>query len=124
MAAMILLLTLTGSLVVADSFVRFEVYNMGKIPLREIVISGRGGTARILKLAPGNRQTVSVACRGILGAAEGEIRIRYRMGDAIRTRIVYSARKEVTDDGVAIRIDESGARRSPGGLLFPPPGEP
>jgi len=123
-AAMILLLALTGSLVVADSFVRFEVYDMGKIPLRDIVISGRGGTGRIQELAPSGRQAVSVACRGILGKAAGEIRIRYRIGGQVQTRIVYSARKELTDDGVEIRIDESGARRSPGGLLFPPPGEP
>lgn len=123
-AAMVLLLGLTGSLVVADSFVRFEVHDEGKIPLREIVISGRGGTGRIRELAPGSRKTVSVACRWILGKAEGEIRIRYRIGDQVRIRIVYSARKEVTDDGVEIRIDESGARRSPGGMLFPPPGEP
>jgi len=123
-AAMILLLALTGSLVVADSFVRFEVHDEGKVPLHEIVISGRGWTGRIQELAPGSRQAVSVACRGILGQAEGEIRIRYRIGDAVRTRIVYSTHKEVTDDGVEIRIDESGARRSPGGLLFPPPGEP
>jgi hypothetical protein len=123
-AAMILLLVLTGSLVAADSFVRFEVHDEGRVPLREIVISGRGGTGRIHELAPGSRKAVSVACRGILGKAAGEIRIRYRSGDQVRTRIVYSAHKEVTDDAVEIRIDESGARRSPGGLLFPPPGEP
>lgn len=123
-AAVVLLLGLTGSLMVADSFVRFEVHDEGKISIREIVISGRGGTGRIRELAPASRKTVSVACRGILGKAEGEIRIRYRIGDQIRTRIVYSFRKEVTDDGVEIRIDESGARRSPGGMLFPPPGEP
>jgi hypothetical protein len=123
-AAMVLLLGLTGSLGVADSFVRFEVCDEGRVPLREIVISGRGGTGPIQELTPGSRKTVSVACRGILGKAEGEIRIRYRIGDQIRTRIVYSVRKEVTDDAVMIRIDESGARRSPGGLLFPPPGEP
>jgi hypothetical protein len=123
-AAMILLLALTGSLVVVDSFVRFEIHDEGRVSLRDIVISGRGGTGRIQELAPGSRQTVSVACRGILGEAEGEIRIRYRIGDQVRTRIVYSARKGLTDDGVEIQIDESGARRSPGGLLFPPPGEP
>ena len=123
-AAMVLLLGLTGSLVVADSFVRFEVHDDGRAPLREIVISGRGGTGRIRELAPGSRKTVSVVCRGILGTAEGEIRIRYRIDDAVRTRIVYSFRKEVTEDAVEIRVDESGARRSPGGLLFPPPDEP
>jgi hypothetical protein len=123
-AAMVLLLALTGSLVAADSFVRFEVHDEGKIPIRDIVISGRSGTGRILELAPGRWKSVSVACRGILGAAAGEIRIRYRIGDQIRTRIVYSARKELTDDAVEIRIGESGARRSPGGLLFPPSGEP
>ena len=49
---------------------------------------------------------------------------RYRIGDQIQTRIVYSARREITEDVVEIRIGEAGARRSPGGLLFPPPGEP
>jgi hypothetical protein len=123
-AAMILLLVLTGALVVADSFVRFEVTDGGKIPLREIVISGRGGTGRIPELTPGGRQSISVACRGILAAATGEVRIQYRIGDQTRTRIVYSAGRELTDDTVEIRIDESSARRSPGGLLFPPLGEP
>jgi hypothetical protein len=122
-AAMILLLALTGSLVVADSFVRFEVHDESKVPLREIVISGRGGTGRIQELAPGSRQTVSLACRGILAKAEGEVRIQYRIGGQIQTRIVYSADRELTDDAVEIRIDESSARRSPGGLLFAPPGD-
>lgn len=123
-AATVLLLGLTGSLMAADSFVRFEVHDEGKIPIREIVISGRGGTGHIHEVMPGRRKTVSLTCRGVLGKAEGEIRLRYRIGDQIRTRIVYSARKEVTDDEVEIRIDESGARRSHGGLLFPPAGEP
>jgi hypothetical protein len=119
------LLALTTSLVVADdSFVRFEVFDEGKVPLREIVISGRGGTGRIQEVAPGSRRSVSVACRGILGQAAGELRIRYRIGDQVRTRIVCSAQKEVVDDVVQIRIDEAGAKRSPGGWLFPPPGEP
>src|ERR1700681_690853 len=96
--AMILLLALTGSLVVADSFVRFEVYDDGRLPLREVVISGRGGTGRIHEVAPGGRQSVSVACRGIIGKAAGEVRIQYRIGGQIRTRIVNSARKEFTDD--------------------------
>jgi hypothetical protein len=122
--AMILLLALTGSLVVADSFVRFDIYDEGKVPLREIVISGRGGTGRIQEVAPGSRQTVSVACRGIFTAAAGEVRIRYRIGGQIQTRIIDSARKELTDDVVEIRVDETGARRAPGGLLFPPAGEP
>jgi len=123
-SAALIILTLTTSLVVADRLVRFEVFNEGRLPLREVVISGRGGTGRIQEVAPGSRQTVSVACRGILAAATGEVRIRYRIGDQVRTRIVYSARREPTDDVVEIRIDESGARRSPGGWLFPPPGEP
>lgn len=122
--AMTLLLALTGSLMAADSFVRFEVVDEGKIPLREILISGHGGTGRIRELTPGGRQSVAVACRGILATATGEVRLQYRIGDQTRTRIVYSAGRELTDDRVEIRIDESGARRSPGGLLFPPPGEP
>src|SRR5258706_9919536 len=123
-AAMILVLVLTGSLALADCFVRFEIFDDGRVPLREIVISGRGGTGRISKVAPEGRQTVSVRCRGFLADPAGEVRIRYRIGDQIRTRIVYSAQKEVVDDVVQIRIDESGAKRSPGGWLFPPPGEP
>jgi hypothetical protein len=123
-AAMILLLALTGSLAFADSFVRFEVYDGSKASVGEIVISGRGGTGRIYEVAPGRRQTVSVRCRGFLADSAGEVRIRYRIGDQIRTRIVYSAQKAVVDDVVEILIDESGAKRSPGGWLFPPPGEP
>ncbi len=122
--ALVLLLAFTGALGVADSFVRFEIVNEGKVPLREIVISGRGGTGRVEGLPPGGQLGVPVTCRGWLGKGTGEIRIRYRLGDQVQTRIVYSARKEVMDDKVEIRIAESGARRSPGGLLFPPPGEP
>src|SRR5207244_77626 len=54
-AAMVLLLALTGSLVVADSFVRFEVHDEGKVPLQGIVISRRGGAGHIQELTPGSR---------------------------------------------------------------------
>src|SRR5258707_1320893 len=57
--ALLLLLVLTGSLVVADCFVRFEVYDDGKVPVGEIVISGRGGTGRIHEVTPGSPRTVS-----------------------------------------------------------------
>ncbi len=123
-AALTFLLVLTGYLVVADSFVRFEVCDDGKVPLRDIEISGRGLTGRIGQVGAGSRQSIWLATRGMLAESAGEIRIRYRIGDQIRTRIVYTARKELTDDAVEIHIDESGARRSPGGWLFPPPGQP
>ncbi|HEV7503504.1 MAG TPA: hypothetical protein VGS07_01190 [Thermoanaerobaculia bacterium] len=122
--SLVLLLALTGALGVADSFVRFEIVDEGKIPLQEVVISGRGGTGRVQGVPPGGRLSVPLACRGWLAKGAGEVRIRYRIGDQIRTRIAYSARQEITGDKVEIRIDESGARRSPGGWLFPPPGEP
>jgi hypothetical protein len=122
--ALILLLAFTGALGVADSFVRFEVVNEGKAPLQEAVISGRGGTGRVERVPPGGRLSVSVVCRGWLGKGTGEIRIRYRIGDQVRTRIVASSQREIMGDSVEIRINESGARRSPGGWLFPPPGEP
>jgi len=123
-AALIFLLVLTGYLVVADSFVRFEIFDEGKVPIREIVISGRGLTGSISEVAPGSRQSVWMALRGMLAETAGEIRIQYRIGDQSRTRIVDSAHKSLTDDVVEIHIDESGARRSPGGWLFPPPGQP
>jgi hypothetical protein len=123
-AALILLLVLTGYLVVAEGYVRFEVFDEGKVPIREIVISGRGLTGSISQVAPGSRQSIWMAVRGMLAKTTGEIRIQYRIGDQIRTRIVDSAQKSLTDDVVEIHIDESGARRSPGGWLFPPPGQP
>jgi hypothetical protein len=122
--ALVVLLALTGALGLVDSFVRFEIVDEGKAPLREVVISGRGGSGRIEGVPPGGRLSVPVACRGWLGKGTGEVRIRYRIGDQVRTRIVDSAQREITEDVIEIRIDESGARRSPGGLLFPPPGEP
>lgn len=122
--ALVVLLALTGALGLADSFVRFEIVDEGKAPLREVVISGRGGSGRIEGVPPGGRLSVPVVCRGWLGKATGEVRIRYRIGDQVRTRIVASSQREITGDSVEIRIGESGAQRSPGGLLFPPPGEP
>ncbi|HSS49769.1 MAG TPA: hypothetical protein VLX28_12570 [Thermoanaerobaculia bacterium] len=122
--ALVLLLAFTGALGVADSFVRFEIVNEGKAPLQEAVVSGRGGTGRVERVPPGERLSVPVVCRGWLGKGTGEVRIRYRIGGQVRTRIVASSQREIMGDSVEIRIDESGARRSPGGLLFPPPGEP
>jgi hypothetical protein len=115
-----LLLGVTGALVFADSYVRFDVYNEGRRPLREVSISGRGAAGRIDVVPPGGRRTVAVRCRGILAPSMGEVRIRFRDGAQIQTLVVYSAEREMTDDVVQIRFDGSRVRRSPGGLLFPP----
>jgi hypothetical protein len=122
--ALVLLLAFLGALGIADSFVRFEIVNEGKVPLQEVVVSGRGGTGRVEGIPSRGRLSVPVACRGWLGKGTGEIRIRYRIGGQVRTRIVASSQREIIGNAVEIRINESGARRSPGGLLFPPPGEP